>query len=64
MDLLLPARPGTNALAILAGQLGDEVYAANLRKDAETSRGTRSASTERALLGDVLATPGTPISLP
>ena len=29
-------------------------YAANLRADAETSRGTRSANTERALLGDVL----------
>jgi integrase len=57
MDLLptgLLSAPGTNALAILAGQLDDEVYAANLRKDAETSRGTRSAATERALLGDVL----------
>jgi integrase len=43
-----------NALAILAGHAGDDLYAANLRKDAESSRGTRSANTERALLGDVL----------
>ncbi len=49
---LLP-RPNT-ALAILAGQVDDDVYAANLRKDAESSRGTRTANTERALLGDVL----------
>ncbi len=43
-----------NALAVLAGHLGGDVYAENLRKDAETSRGTRSAATERALLGDIL----------
>jgi integrase len=46
-------RPNT-ALAILAGQVDDDLYAANLRKDAESSRGTRTANTERALLGDVL----------
>ena len=46
-------RPNT-ALAILAGQVDDDVYAANLRKDAESSRGTRTANSERALLGDVL----------
>ena len=42
-----------NALAVLASQ-AEEQYAANLSRDAETSRGTRSAATERALLGDVL----------
>jgi site-specific recombinase XerD len=47
-------KPILNALAVLAGHLGDDVYAANLRKDAESSRGTRTANTERALLGDVL----------
>jgi integrase len=46
--------PHQNALAILAGHVGDDVYAANLRKDAESSRGTRTPNTERALLGDVL----------
>jgi integrase len=46
--------PAKNALAILAGQVDDDIYAANLRKDAESSRGTRTANTERALLGDVL----------
>ena len=50
-DLILPdfAR---NALAVLAGDEDD--YAANLRADAESSRGTRSAATERALLADVM----------
>src|SRR5258707_10156254 len=43
-----------NALAILARHVGDDAYADALRKDAESSRGTRSANTERALLGDVL----------
>lgn len=48
--------PGTsqNALAILAGRLGDDTYAANLLRDAASSRGTKSANTERALLGDIL----------
>ena len=46
-------KPALNALATLAGHAGPD-YAANLDADAETSRGTRSASTERALLGDVL----------
>jgi site-specific recombinase XerD len=52
-EIIPPGRP-LNALAVLAGQLGDDAYAANLRKDAETSRGTRTPNTERALLGDVL----------
>lgn len=43
-----------NALAILAGQVADDAYAEALRRDAESSRGTRSPNTERALLGDVL----------
>jgi hypothetical protein len=46
--------PSQNALAILAGHLGEDIYATNLRKDAESSRGTRSPNTERALLADVL----------
>lgn len=43
-----------NALAVLAGHVTEDLYAANLLKDAESSRGTRSANTERALLGDIL----------
>jgi integrase len=45
--------PSQNALAILARHL-DGRYAANLRRDALSSRGTRSAATERALLGDIV----------
>jgi integrase len=54
-EIAVVPRPGSalNALATLAAHAGPD-YAANLRADAETSRGTRSASTERALLGDVL----------
>jgi integrase len=43
-----------DALAILAGHVRDDIYQTNLLRDAESSRGTRSANTERALLGDVL----------
>src|SRR4051812_40081610 len=52
-EILPPDRP-LNALTVLAGQLGDDAHAANLRRDAESSRGTRKPNTERALLGDVL----------
>jgi integrase len=52
--LVTAPKPPVNALAILARQAGDDVYAANLLKDAKSSRGTRTANSERALLGDVL----------
>jgi integrase len=43
-----------NALTILADQVDDNQYAANLHNDAASSRGTRSPNTERALLADIL----------
>jgi site-specific recombinase XerD len=53
LAVIPPQKPPLNALAELARHAGPD-YAANLRADAESSRGTRSASTERALLGDIL----------
>lgn len=54
ITVITSSNPSQNALAILAGHVGDDVYAANLLRDAASSRGTKSANTERALLGDVL----------
>jgi integrase len=54
LTVVAAPNPSQNALAILAGHLGEDIYATNLRKDAESSRGTRSPNTERALLADVL----------
>ncbi len=52
--IVVPSPPSLNAVAVLAGLTDDDLYAANLRADAESSRGTRSANTERALRDDVL----------
>lgn len=54
LTVITVPNPSQNALAILAGHVSDDIYATNLRNDAKSSRGTKSANTERALLGDVL----------
>src|SRR5471030_3087573 len=54
VTVVVARKASPNALAELASRVGDDVLRANLLADAESSRGTRTANSERALRGDVL----------